>query len=53
VQHVVDHLVPTKENDNLEMRLDFEDEIIGASIAVHGGEVRHAPTAAVLQPANA
>jgi len=53
VQHVVDHLVPTKENDNLEIRLDLEDEIIGASIAIHGGEVRHEPTAAVLQTANA
>lgn len=49
VQHVVDHLVPTKENDNLEVRLDFEDEIIGASIAIHGGEARHQPTAAALQ----
>jgi len=53
VQHVVDHLVPTKENDNLEIRLDFEDEIIGASIAIHGGEVRHQPTAAALQLATA
>ncbi|MDA1113119.1 MAG: Re/Si-specific NAD(P)(+) transhydrogenase subunit alpha [Planctomycetota bacterium] len=53
VQHVVDHLVPTKENDNLEIRLDFEDEIIGASIAIHGGEVRHQPTATALQLATA
>lgn len=53
VQHVVDHLVPTKENDGLEIRLDFEDEIIGDSIALHEGDIRHEPTAALLQPANA
>ena len=48
VQHVVDHIVPTKENDDLELRLDMEDEIIAGSIAFLNGDVRHAPTAEAL-----
>jgi NAD(P) transhydrogenase subunit alpha len=46
---VVQHLVPAKENDAQEVRLDFEDEITAGSVAVHGGEVRHAMTAEALQ----
>ena len=48
VQHVVDHIVPTKENEALELRLDLEDEIIDGSIAILDGAVRHAQTAQAL-----
>lgn len=48
VQHVVDHLVPSKENEKLELRLDLEDEIIGGALAILDGEVRHAGTAEAL-----
>ncbi|MGB0952510.1 MAG: Re/Si-specific NAD(P)(+) transhydrogenase subunit alpha [Planctomycetota bacterium] len=48
VQHVIDHIVPTKENDGLEIRLDMEDEIIDGSVAMLDGTVRHAPTAQAL-----
>jgi NAD(P) transhydrogenase subunit alpha len=48
VQHVIDHIIPTKENDGLEIRLDMEDEIIDGSIAMLDGSVRHAPTAQAL-----
>jgi len=49
VLDVVKHLVPDKENDDNELRLDFEDEITDGSIAVHAGEVRHAMTAEALK----
>ncbi|MBC8328226.1 MAG: Re/Si-specific NAD(P)(+) transhydrogenase subunit alpha [Planctomycetes bacterium] len=49
VLDVVKHLVPDKENENRELRLDFEDEVTAGSIAVHAGEVRHAMTAEALQ----
>lgn len=48
VQHVVDHLVPTKENDDLAIKLDFEDEIIDGAMAIHAGDVRHEGTATAL-----
>ncbi len=50
IQHVVDHIVPSKENDALELKLDLEDEIIAGSIAMLGGEVRHPLTAQALNP---
>ncbi|MHC4379464.1 MAG: NAD(P) transhydrogenase subunit alpha [Planctomycetota bacterium] len=53
VQHVIDHIVPTKENDDLELRLDLEDEIIDGSIAILDGGVRHAQTAEALNLAPA
>ncbi|KAA3611726.1 MAG: Re/Si-specific NAD(P)(+) transhydrogenase subunit alpha [Planctomycetota bacterium] len=44
VLQVVQHLVV--EGD---LKLDFEEEITTGSIAVHQGEIRHAPTAEALQ----
>ena len=44
----VEHLIPAKENEARAIKLDFADEIIGASVAIHAGEIRHAPTAQAL-----
>jgi len=44
VLHVVEHLIPEKD-----VQLDFEDPITAGSIAVHAGEIRHAPTAEALK----
>jgi len=49
VQHVVDHLVPPKENDGLEIRLDLEDEIISGALAIQDGNIRHQGTATALE----
>jgi NAD(P) transhydrogenase subunit alpha len=51
LQHVVDHLVPTKDNDDLELRLDLDDEIVNGALAILAGEVRHAGTAEALSQA--
>ena len=48
VLQVVEHLLPADEEGSRSLTVDFEDEISDGSIAVHGGEVRHAPTAEVL-----
>lgn len=54
VLDVVKHLVPNGGNEEHEVVLDFEDEITAGSIAIHAGEVRHAPTAeALMQRGNA
>jgi hypothetical protein len=45
---VVEHLVPAKNNDARALRLDLAEEICGAAVAIHGGEIRHAPTAQAL-----
>ncbi len=44
VLQVVEHLTPEKD-----LKLDFEDEITAGSVAIHEGEIRHAPTAQALQ----
>lgn len=45
---VLEHLVPAKNNDARALRLDLAEEICGAAVAIHGGEIRHAPTAQAL-----
>ncbi len=40
----VEYLVPAKDNDARAIKLNLEDEIIGAAVAIHGGQIRHAPT---------
>lgn len=44
VQTLLQHLAPKGE-----LNLDLEDEIIGGALMIHRGEVRHAPTAALLE----
>ena len=51
---VVEHLVPAKGNDARAIKLDLAEEICAGAVAIHAGEIRHAPTAQALQtPATA
>jgi NAD(P) transhydrogenase subunit alpha len=51
---VVEHLVPAKGNDARALKLDLAEEICAGAVAIHAGEIRHAPTAQALQtPATA
>jgi NAD(P) transhydrogenase subunit alpha len=44
----VEHLIPAKNNEARALKLDLADEITGAAVAIHAGEIRHAPTAQAL-----
>ena len=53
VQEVVKHLTPPKPDEEdaeapTGVHLDFDDEITTGAVAVHAGEVRHAPTRELL-----
>ena len=54
VQDVIRHLTPPKPDEEgaeapTGVNLDFEDEITAGAVAVHAGEVRHAPTRELLE----
>jgi NAD(P) transhydrogenase subunit alpha len=50
----VEHLVPAKNNDARAIKVDLAEEICAGAVAIHAGEIRHAPTAQALQtPATA
>lgn len=44
----LEHLIPAKNNEERAIKLDLEDEITGGAVAIHAGEIRHAPTAQAL-----
>jgi NAD(P) transhydrogenase subunit alpha len=53
LQEVVRHLTPKKPKEGEAplaepVRLDFSDEITAGAVAVHAGEVRHAPSREAL-----
>jgi proton-translocating NAD(P)+ transhydrogenase subunit alpha len=42
---------PSEDNKDLQLDLDFEDEITGETCIAYGGEIRHEPTREALQEA--
>ena len=55
VLQVVEHLCPKPEEGDgkPQPKLDFEDEITVDSVAIHGGEIRHQPTADAMKAESA
>jgi NAD(P) transhydrogenase subunit alpha len=51
IGHITEDRSEDKDEKDLHLDLDFEDEIIGATCIAHGGEIRHEPTREALQEA--
>jgi len=51
IGHITDDKAEDKDEKDLQLDLDFEDEIISETCIAHGGEVRHEPTKEALQEA--
>jgi NAD(P) transhydrogenase subunit alpha len=51
IGHITEDHSEDKDEKDLHLELDFEDEIIGETCIAHGGEIRHEPTREALQEA--
>ena len=51
IGHVTEDRSEDKNEKDLHLDLDFEDEITGETCIAHGGEIRHGPTREALQEA--
>jgi proton-translocating NAD(P)+ transhydrogenase subunit alpha len=51
IGHITEDHSEDKDEKDLHLELDFEDEIIGETCIAHGGEIRHEPTKEALQEA--
>ncbi len=49
--HITEDRAEEKDEKDLHLRLDFEDEIIASTCIAHGGEIRHEPTREALKEA--
>ena len=51
IGHITEDRSEDKDEKDLRLDLDFEDEITGETCIAHGGEIRHGPTREALQEA--
>ena len=51
IGHITEDRSEDKDEKDLHLVLDFEDEITGETCIAHGGEIRHGPTREALQEA--
>ncbi len=51
IGHITEDKAEDKDEKDLQLNLDFEDEIIAETCIAHGGEIRHEPTKEALQEA--
>ena len=51
IGHITEDRSEDKDEKDLHLELDFEDEIISETCIAHGGEIRHEPTREALQEA--
>jgi NAD(P) transhydrogenase subunit alpha len=51
IGHITEDRSEDKDDKDLHLDLDFEDEITGQTCIAHGGEIRHGPTREALQEA--
>ena len=51
IGHITEDRSEDKDEKDLHLNLDFEDEIIDETCIAHGGEIRHEPTREALQEA--
>jgi NAD(P) transhydrogenase subunit alpha len=51
IGHITEDHSEDKDEKDLRLDLDFEDEITGETCIAHGGEIRHGPTREALQEA--
>jgi len=51
IGHITEDQAEDKGEKDLQLALDFEDEIISETCIAHGGEIRHEPTREALQEA--
>ncbi|HET6661082.1 MAG TPA: NAD(P) transhydrogenase subunit alpha [Rubrobacter sp.] len=51
IGHITEDRSEDKDDKDLRLDLDFEDEITGETCIAHGGEIRHGPTREALQEA--
>jgi NAD(P) transhydrogenase subunit alpha len=51
IGHITEDRSENKDEKDLHLDLDFEDEITGETCIAHGGEIRHGPTREALQEA--
>jgi H+-translocating NAD(P) transhydrogenase subunit alpha len=51
IGHITEDHSEDKDEKDLRLDLDFEDEITGQTCIAHGGEIRHGPTREALQEA--
>jgi NAD(P) transhydrogenase subunit alpha len=51
IGHITEDQAEDKDEKDLHLNLDFEDEIISETCIAHGGEIRHEPTKEALQEA--
>jgi H+-translocating NAD(P) transhydrogenase subunit alpha len=51
IGHITEDEAEDKDEKDLRLNLDFEDEIISETCIAHGGEIRHEPTWEALQEA--
>ena len=51
IAHITEDRSEDKDEKDLHLDLDFEDEITGETCIAHGGEIRHGPTREALQEA--
>jgi H+-translocating NAD(P) transhydrogenase subunit alpha len=51
IGHITEDEAEDKDEKDLRLNLDFEDEIISETCIAHGGEIRHGPTWEALQEA--
>ena len=51
IGHITEDRAEDKDDKDLQLNLDFEDEIISETCIAHGGEIRHEPTKEALQEA--
>jgi NAD(P) transhydrogenase subunit alpha len=51
IGHITEDHSEDKDEKDLHLDLDFEDEITGETCIAHGGEIRHGPTREALQEA--
>ena len=52
IKHITEDRAEDKDETDLHLNLDFEDEIIASTCIAHDGEVRHEPTREALQDAS-
>jgi H+-translocating NAD(P) transhydrogenase subunit alpha len=51
IGHITEDRSEDKDEKDIHLNLDFEDEITGETCIAHGGEIRHGPTREALQEA--
>jgi NAD(P) transhydrogenase subunit alpha len=51
IGHITEDCSEDKDEKDIHLDLDFEDEITGQTCIAHGGEIRHGPTREALQEA--